>query len=320
MKKVKVFFSILLILSMITCSNAIFTKDIAQAASSVSLNNRTLVLELGHYKTLRVYGTSRKASWSSSNSWIASVNSNGKVSAKAAGTATITAKVAGKRLTCKVTVLRLKDKAVTMASGSTKQLVVQGTKSPITWTSNNEGVATVNNDGKVTAKAIGTATITALVNGKQLTSKITVLDITPKSFNLEYGHTFGFLKTLKVTGTTSKITWSSSNESVATVSSSGRVTAHGAGSATITANVNGAKLTSKVNVFVISAKEFTLASDETKTLEIYGTKSPITWTSNKRSVAIVSEDGIVIPIAPGTATITGYVEGRKLTAEVTVEE
>ena len=58
----------------------------------------------------------------------------------------------------------------------------------------------------------------------------------------------GDTKTLKITGTTKKITWSTSDKSVATVSSKGKVTAKNAGSAVITASVNGTKLTCKVTV------------------------------------------------------------------------
>jgi transglutaminase/protease-like cytokinesis protein 3 len=58
----------------------------------------------------------------------------------------------------------------------------------------------------------------------------------------------GDVVTLKITGTTKKITWSTSDKSVATVSSKGKVTAKNSGSAVITASVNGTKITCKVTV------------------------------------------------------------------------
>jgi chitinase len=321
MKKMKLIFSFILIFSIATISISLFTKDIetAQAASTIQLKDKSLVLEVDHYKTLRFNGTTKKASWYSSNSRVASVSSNGKVFANHTGTATITASVGGKKLTCKVKVIYVK-KAVTMTPGKTSTLTVAGTNSKITWASSNESIATVSKSGKVTAKAPGTATITAYVDGKELTSKITVLALNYDSAVLELNGTSGFIRKLKINDTTSKITWSSSNKSVATVSSIGTVTAKGTGDATITASVDGIKLTCKVKVLKITTKAFTLKVGETKKLKIYGTTSEITWYSNKMTDAIVSDNGVVTAKAVGGATITGYVDGRKVNARVTVVE
>lgn len=330
MKKMKLFFSFLLIFSIATISTILLTKDIetAQAAGSIQLKDNSIVLEVDHYKTLRITGTTKKAYWSSSNSRVASVSSNGKVFANHTGTATITASVGGKKLTSKVKVIYVK-KAVTLTPGKTSTLTVTGTTSKVTWDSSDETIATVSNAGKVTAKAPGIATITASVDGKELTSKISVIAITKaagfdnspyNSAVLELNGTSGYIRKLKVIGTTSKITWTSNNRSVATVSSIGTVTAKGTGDATITTTVDGVKLTCKVKVLKISSKAFTLKVGETKKLKIYGTTSKITWLSNKETDAIVSDNGVVTAKAVGGATITGYVDGRNVTARVTIME
>lgn len=318
MKKTRLFFSFILIFSIATFSTILFTKDTAQAASTIYINDTTFALEVDHYRTLIIHGTTSRASWRSSNNWVASVSSNGKVTAKAPGTATITASVAGTKLTCKVTVVYINKKALTLTPGKTSTLTITGTKSKVTWNSSDKSVATVSSSGKITTITPGTATITASVAGKEITCKITVVNINYNSIVLELGGKTGFIKTLKINDTTSKITWSSSNKSVATVSSSGLVTAKGAGTATVTASVDGIKFTCKVKILKMSIKEFSLKPGDTKTLKISGTTSEVTWASNKKSVATVSSDGTVTPTAAGTATIMGYVDGRTVTSKVTV--
>ncbi len=102
------------------------------------------------------------------------VSSGGRVTAKAPGTVTIYASVAGKRLSCKVTVIKLNMSTVTLAAGSKKTLKVYGTSSSILWSTSNRAVASVSSSGRVTAKAAGRATIYGMVLGKKLECRITV--------------------------------------------------------------------------------------------------------------------------------------------------
>ena len=320
MKKLSKIVSLVLLCSIFIYSSNIFTKNIleAQAASNIRLSDTSLALELGHYKTLKVYGTSSKASWSTSNSWIASVSSSGKVTANAAGTATITAKVSGKKLTAKVTVLRMSKKELTLKPGDSYELSLQGAKNAISWSSSNKKVAKVSDSGKVTAVAAGTATINATVNGKTISSQVNVVDINNKNVLMEEGGFSGYTYYLKVSNAPGKITWTSSNKAVATVASDGTVSAKGPGTATITATVDGVKLTSKIKVISVNIREFTLKMGETKQLKINGTNSPVTWLSNKKSVALVSENGVVSTVNPGSALIMADVDGRTVLTRVNV--
>ncbi|MBE5968246.1 MAG: hypothetical protein E7255_15030 [Lachnospiraceae bacterium] len=320
MKKKRLLFSLLI--SSIAITAIFFTKEIynVQAANYIRFNDTKVELEIGHYKTLRISGTTKKASWSSSNPKVATVSSGGKVTANASGNTTITANVAGKKLTCKVSVYQIYKKELTLAPGNTYTPTIWGPVREVKWSSDNKSVATVSSKGVITAKASGKATITAVVNGtKELTSKVTVVGISQESVVLEVGDWYGHLKTLKVEGTNSKITWTTSDKSVAVVSSKGRVEAKGPGTATITASVGDAKLTCKVKVLKVNAKEFTLAKGETKELKIYGTTSDITWHSNHESVATVSDNGTVKAVSKGDAIIMIYVDGRRVNARVTVK-
>lgn len=144
------------------------------AQAAVKLSKKKLTMVKGETKTLKVKGTSKKAVWKSSKKKVASVK-NGKVKAKKNGVATITAKVAGKKLKCKVTVVtpKLSTANLTIQKGYSKTLTMSGTTAKVKWSSDNTGVATVNN-GVVTAKKNGTALITASVLGKDYTCKVTV--------------------------------------------------------------------------------------------------------------------------------------------------
>lgn len=130
---------------------------------------------------------------------------------------------------------RLNKTKSTLIKGQTLNLKVSGAKSSVKWSSSKSGVATVNSKGKVTARKKGTAVITAKVGKQKYTCKITVQtpSISKKSVTL----TAGSKTTLKIKGTNQKIKWSSSKKSVATVNSSGKITAKKAGTATITATV-----------------------------------------------------------------------------------
>jgi uncharacterized protein YjdB len=321
LKKTQKFFSLILIFSIVTLSSILFTNDIttAKAAGNIYLSDTNLTLELDHYKTIRARGTSGKVSWYTSDSRVASVSGSGKVFAKAPGSATITAYVGGQRLRCKVNVICMKEN-VTLSKNQTSTLTVFGAKGSTTYISSDPSVVSVSENGKLTAKQEGVATITASVDGKELSSKVSVIGITPSSVVLELGGWSGFVKTLKIENASGKITWSTSNKSIATVSSDGIVKAQSPGTATITAAINGKKLTSTVKVIQASDKEFILRMGKTKVLKILGTNNTVTWDSNKKTVATVSADGTVTPVSEGTALIFGFVDGRRVIFDVTVAD
>lgn len=161
--------------------------NIANTITDTSINQTSITLYVGDTYQLNALENGSKikaSSWSSKSSSIASVSSTGKVTAKKAGTTTITAKANGKTLKCKVTVkkrnvvasikLNKSSASVYVGKSITLKATVTGSSKKVTWSTSNSKVATVKN-GKVTGKSYGTVTITAKANGKTATCKVKVL-------------------------------------------------------------------------------------------------------------------------------------------------
>ena len=331
--------------------------------TGVSLNKTELTLPAGSTETLIATvtpdnATNKNVTWSSSNPAVATVDSNGKVTAVSAGTATITVTTVdgGKTATCAVTVtipvtgVSLNKTELTLPAGSTETLIAtitpaDATNKNVTWSSSNTAVATVGNDGKVTAVSAGTATITVTTEdgGKTATCAVTVtIPVTGVSLNkteltLPAGGTETLIATVTPDDATDKsVTWSSSNPAVATVGNDGKVTAVSVGTATITVTtVDGGKTATCavtvtnpiVNVISVSLNKtsLTLAAGSTEILIATvtpdnATNKNVTWSSDNEAVATVGNDGKVTAVTRGTATITvTTVDGGKTaTCAVTV--
>ena len=173
-------------------------EDLTVHVTGVVLSNNSLTLAKGKQSMLSATvtpddATNKAITWTSSNTSVATVAQTGKVTAKAAGTATITATTAdgGFTATCDVTVtdgsstvavtgVTLNKTSANLTVGNTETLTAtvspsNATNKNVTWTSSNTSVATVAN-GVVTAKAVGTATITVKTadGNKTATCAVTV--------------------------------------------------------------------------------------------------------------------------------------------------
>lgn len=175
----KLFIAILTVAMMTTAMPSLNqTSFITEVEAAVKMNKTKATIVKGKTLTLKVLGTKKKVTWSSSNKNVATVSSKGKVTAKKKGTCTITAKVGTKKYRCKITVknppVQMNKSKATVVKSKTLTLKVLYTSKKVTWTSNNKKIATVSSKGKVTAKKIGTAKITATMNGvsKTITVKV----------------------------------------------------------------------------------------------------------------------------------------------------
>ncbi|MGN1372722.1 MAG: Ig-like domain-containing protein, partial [Candidatus Coproplasma sp.] len=240
------------------------------AVESVTLDKDSASLKVGETDTLTatvspVDADNKNIVWTSSDSTIATVV-NGVVTAKKAGTVTITATSAAdsnKYDSCVYTIsnvaptsIELNRTTATIALSDTLQLTANvlpsnTTIKTVTWSSSNTAVATVDENGNVTPVSTGSTTITATSTvdaNVKATCALTIKSTIVKATGISLNYSNGELKvdeTLQLTATITpdsaddkSVTWTTSNASIATVSASGLVTAVGEGSVTITAISN----------------------------------------------------------------------------------
>ena len=342
-----------------TCTVTVNAKVIA--VTQVTLDVKTKELVEGESFTLKATvspdnASDKSVTWSSSDETVAKVDQNGKVTAVKARTATITVttKDGGKTATCAVTVIAkvasvsLDKTEITLAEGETQTLTA--TISPdnaqdksVTWSSSEEAIAKVDQNGKVTAVKAGTATITVTTTdgGKTATCAVTVIakvasvSLDKTAITLAEGETQTLTATIAPDNATDKsVTWSSSDEAIAKVDQNGKVTAVKAGTATITVTTTDGGKTATCAVTVIAKvasvsldkTSMTLTVGETQTLT--ATVAPdnaqdksVTWSSSDATVATVDQDGKVTAVKAGTATITVTTTdgGKTATCAVTVQ-
>ena len=195
--------------------------------------------------------------WKSSNTKVATVNSKGVVTAKIAGKATITATLNGKTATYKLTVknpsIAAKASASTIYTKGQTSTKITVTKYGVTgtakFTSSNKSIATVDSKGVVKAKKAGTVKITAQVGSYKKVVTIKVRNASLKLAKTAATVKKGKTTTIKVSAVpTGKVTYTSSNKKVATVTSKGVVKGVKKGTATITVKCNGMTAKFKVTV------------------------------------------------------------------------
>ncbi len=215
---------------------------------SPSLSKKKCTMVKGTTYTLKLKGNTQKIKWSSSNKKVATVSSKGKIKAIKKGTATIKAKVGGKTYSCKVTVETpsISKTKYTMIKGTTYTLKLKGNTQKIKWSSSNKKIATVSSKGKIKAIKKGTATIKAKVGSKTYSCKVTVEAPSFAKTSISVNVASNIANPLK--NTTKKITYKTSNSSIATVDSNGTVYGIKAGTSTITATVDGKNFTYSVTV------------------------------------------------------------------------
>ena len=219
-----------------------------------------------------------------------------------------------------------------MAPGDTQKLTAEVTPedkaSSVVWSSSNENVLKVAQDGTVTAVADGTATITATVDGKTATTDAitvatSVVNVTGVKLSTDKlslivnGEASRLTATVEPANATNQnATWSSSDDTVATVDQDGTVTPHAKGTATITVTTEDGAHTATCKVTVIQpATGITLDQEKAtivgaKTLQLKANVEPadadqtLVWKSSDGGVATVDQNGLVTAVTKGNTTVT----------------
>ena len=249
-------------------------------------------------------------------------------------------------VTCKQSNVSIYPTSITMNNGDVQTLQWQFSPTPpstaptptVIFSSNNTNVATVDFNGKITATSSGSATITATTNyATTATCQVTVnptlatsISLNQTSISLPIGSTQTLIATVLPSVASDKtVTWSSSDENIATIDANGNVTGVGIGNATITATTNdGSNLSAScsVNVTQVSATSIRLDQSEvemtvgqdvklTATVLPSGSSQRVTWSSSDPSVAKVV-GGTVYAQDMGECLITARtLDGTNLTAD-----
>ncbi len=305
--------------------------------------------------------------WSSSDPGIAKVSNNGTVTGAAAGKVTVTAcakddETIQKSVEVEVRVpvksIKMDPASATLLVGASDDLAkttLHFTVSPedafhqdVIWTSSDEKIATVDESGTVTALAAGSVKITAVSTDPSVSQKavcsIKIVQAVTEITLSQTEATVAVSKsvTLKAAVSPSNagdkgIDWSSSDESVATVSSGGAVKGVGKGTAVITATAkDGSGITAACTVTVVTPVKKLILSEEKQfmlpvglTYQLKVTAEPaeadlpgVIWTSSNEKVATVDENGLVTALDKGNATITATAadgSGVKATTQVKCE-
>ena len=331
--------------------------------NSISIKENTSILCGGTEKLEVTYNPEdttddKTISWTSDNEEVATVSTDGTVTAKGVGTANITATTSkGLEATCKVTVLPvelesiiIKEQNITINKGQSQDLTIvyvpeNATEDKeITWSSENDEIVSVNEDGKITAHKVGKVTITATAeNGKQATTIVDVksplesISLNETEKQLNKGETLQLNVIFNPDDTTDDktITWTSTDNTVASVEN-GLVTAKSAGTAYIKASVGELEVTCKIEVKV-PLEGIKLNKETTEILRRQEEKLQVAlnpedatyegsliWTSSDETVATVDENGVITAVKAGTAVITvKAIEGENEftdTCTVTVKE
>lgn len=263
-------------------------------------------MTVGTKKQVRVLNTINRVAWFTSNKSVAVVDKKGLVTARKAGKVKITGKLHGKNYTSVITVKKSFAKPVTLSKKSAKVLVGSSLQlklnnaasSKVVWKSSNKAIATVSK-GKVVPKKSGKVTITAVYNKKSYKCTVVVPQpaiISSDGFALAVGKSL----TLKTTNTKGTVIWKSSDPSVATINSLGKVTAKKTGKTTISAVVGSCTIKKNIEVVAESSyveKKVKLVPGETYTLP----KGTVLSYTN----GLVSIDGRTAKmLKPGTASVT----------------
>lgn len=293
--------------------------------------------------------TNQNVTWKSSATGIAEVNQNGRVTAKKEGNAIITATTedGNKSASCSITITKatvpvtgitVTPTSKTLNIGESFSITANvlpsnATNQEVSWRTSSAGVATVDANGRVTAKGWGNATISAVTEDGNKTAtcavnvKVPDLKLSAETVNMKVDES----ATVSITSGSGSYEVTSSNSSVVYAGINGNVlniSALNGGMAYITITDKISGQTVRVNVFVseklkVSVENILIKPDESQTIDIVSGSGRYTVVSKNENMAyaVVSGSKIaVMGIAPGQTelTVTDTNTGEKVIIYITV--
>lgn len=342
------------------------SKDEVDAVKAFSVSLGSQSLELYPEETANLVAnilpaetTVKKVMWISSDPSVASVSDKGLLTAIKIGTTDIIVETDnGKKALCRLYVKKRVIEAASISLNETEKNIYVGktlhltakilpentTVKSIIWSSSDEKIVSISEDNVLTAHKEGITYITAETsNGKKavckIVSAIEMIEATSISFkdaevNLFDGKSIKLeVNFLPKVANVRALKWLSSDESVASVSKDGLITANKCGTANITAETtNGKKATCKLVVPVVAAESIKFELPETivflyvpaklkvKFLPEYTTDKTLKWSSSDEAIATVAADGLISGVKPGKTQITAETaNGKKAICNITIK-
>ncbi len=366
-------FTILLSVSLIATYSCKKEKDKSVAVTEVRLDKSATTLVEGDTEELMATvmpenATDKGIEWKSSDESVATVSQTGLVTALKEGSSAITVITndGGFKATCDVTVNKKVIAVTSVVLGNTELTLVEGeeeklavavtpenaTDKSVVWESGNESVATVSQEGLVTAVGEGKATITVKTNDggfsascevtvKKKVIAVTGVKLSAASMTLREGDKGTLTATVEPANATNKnVEWWTSDLDVVSVTSTsggsnGYVEARGAGKATVTVKTEDGEFSASCEI-TVEKKEVPvtgIALEQSSLLLPVGnmftirahvqpsnaTDLDIQWGSSNGGVATVDQTGKVTAVAAGTADIIAALAGKFARCTVQVD-
>ena len=245
-----------------------------------------------------------------------------------------------------VTDVVLNREMITLAVGTSETLIAaivpaNATNQTVVWSSSNPAIASVDDYGVVTAHALGTTIISVVaMDGLHVAQCVVTVGIPVTNITLDRVFaTLGVSETLTLTAavhpadaTNNTVVWTSSADSVATVSDTGVVTGISAGTAVISASTEDGVHTAECVMTIVPVPVTNVTLDRTTaTLQVgftlnlthtifpaHATNQNVIWTSSNPSVATVNDNGFVIAMSDGRTVITVRTEDGNFTATTAI--
>lgn len=360
---------LLVIFSLSGCSSSSGDKVLTSVAVQPA-DNRLAIGKTQQFKVICSFSDGTTSSdlpviWSSSSTSVATITPDGMASAVSVGQTTITATVGGASVTTTLTVplpppvtlnsISITPASQTIAAGTIQEFSATGTYSDnstqdltkqVTWSSDNSSVAAIAQDGRATAYAAGSAMITASLGSVSAIVALAVspatldsITVTPSSPGVAAGtiqqfNAIGAFSDSTTQDLTASVTWSSGNNSVATITQDGKATTYSPGSTSITATLGSKSASSALTVtpatlvsLVVTPSNPSIAAGMIQQFSATGIYSDntsqdltkqVTWSTSSASIAGISQDGKATTVAAGTATISAASGGMSGSQELVV--
>lgn len=320
---------------------ALFFINIKSVNALINIKQDSFIIGIDYSQALTVTGENGNVTWKSSDTNIVTV-SNGKITGVSEGTAYVSATDGKSTDLCKITVisyyvpvkdLTLSKSSETLSLNGTTKIVANiqpsnASNKKIYYLSQDSSIASVDENGNVTAKKEGSTYISVNVENKTRLFKVIVvknLTVSLKSISITQNISLneGETKRINVTynpsnASNKKVSWKSSNTGVVTVDENGNVKGISPGSATITATSNDGNhiATSKITVLKVDKSlksislnktelELKIGNEETLVVNFEPSNAEnkkISWSSSKDEVVTV-DNGKIKALKPGTAEI-----------------